>query len=270
LTAYIVFTDLDGTLLDHDTYSWEPARPALKLLQDNGVPLIMVSSKTRPEIESLRRKIGNRDPFIVENGGAIFIPSTVDLGPVEGSEEYEDGAAIVLGRRAEEIAPLFDRLAEEFRIRALSRLPASEVSELTGLSPEQARSAGAREFGEAFVFDGPEPSTEDLDRAVSATGLRWTRGGRFYHLLGENDKGRAVEILSDLYRRGRPGLVTAACGDAPNDQPMLAAVDHGFLVAKPGGGHADVEAPGLIRVPQPGPSGFNQAVFSLLDEKPPP
>ncbi len=42
----LVFTDLDGTLLNHDDYSWEAARPALEELQRQSIPLILVSSKT--------------------------------------------------------------------------------------------------------------------------------------------------------------------------------------------------------------------------------
>lgn len=65
----LVFTDLDGTLLDHHTYSWQPARPALERLDGLKIPLILCSSKTSPEMLGLRAELGNRHPFIVENGG---------------------------------------------------------------------------------------------------------------------------------------------------------------------------------------------------------
>ena len=70
----IIFTDLDGTLLDDASKSHTPAVPAIRLVEERGIPLIFCSSKTRAEIEYYREKIGNRHPFIVENGGAIFIP----------------------------------------------------------------------------------------------------------------------------------------------------------------------------------------------------
>lgn len=63
-----VFTDLDGTLLDHETYSWEAARPALERLELSGIPWILVTSKTRAEVELWRKQLGNRHPFIIENG----------------------------------------------------------------------------------------------------------------------------------------------------------------------------------------------------------
>jgi mannosyl-3-phosphoglycerate phosphatase len=68
----LVFSDLDGTLLDHDTYSFETARPALAELKERGIPLVLATSKTRAETESVRSALGNRHPFVVENGGAVY------------------------------------------------------------------------------------------------------------------------------------------------------------------------------------------------------
>ena len=69
----IIFTDLDGTLLDKK-YSYESALPALALIESHKIPLVLCSSKTRSEIEFYRTKLNNDHPFICENGGGIFIP----------------------------------------------------------------------------------------------------------------------------------------------------------------------------------------------------
>ena len=264
MAGYIIFTDLDGTLLDHHTYSMEAARPALIRIEETRTPLVLVSSKTRPEIETIRKDLGNRHPFITENGGAIFIPRDCGLPVPAEARQLHGYQALVLGRPSEEIAPVFDRLAEKMPVKALSRLTDLEVSNLTGLTIEQSRAARQREFGEAFILEDQSVPEEALRKEIQALGLRLTKGGRFYHLLGENDKGRAAAILGGLYRSGRPDLKTAALGDAPNDRPMLAAVDHPFLVARPDGTHADIQVPNLICISQAGPAGFNQAVLGLL------
>jgi mannosyl-3-phosphoglycerate phosphatase len=260
----IVFTDLDGTLLDHDTYSYDEARPGLDRLAAEGVPLVLVSSKTRPEIEELRARLGARHPFVPENGGAIFIPRDYDLDVPREAEIIGDYRVILLGRSRSEIAPLFDRLAAKFPVRALSRLDPREIVALTGLTLDQARQAAAREFGEAFVLDDPSIPEPELAAAAAELGLRLTSGGRFHHLLAENDKGRAVRILIELYKKRRPGLVSAAVGDAPNDRPMLAEVDRPFLVARKDGTHHQVDVPGLVKIDEPGPAGFSKAVLSLF------
>lgn len=62
----LILTDLDGSLLDADTYGYEAARPALKSLRDRGIPLIFCSSKTFAEVEPIRHEMENTVPFIVE------------------------------------------------------------------------------------------------------------------------------------------------------------------------------------------------------------
>jgi len=263
MTRFVIFTDLDGTLLDHHTYAYADALSALSKLRQTRTPLIMVSSKTRREIEVLRRELENDHPFIPENGGAVFIPKGYDLPLPDEAEEMEDYHVLVLGRRSEELAASFDRLSRVLPVRALSRLSSKDVVDLTGLSMAEAEAARVREFGEAFIVDDPEIKESELRNEVRKLGLRLTRGGRFWHLLGENDKGRAVTLLSGLFRQNHPELVTVACGDAPNDEPMLAAVDRPFLVAKPEGGHRPIDLPRLTKIELPGPAGFSQAVLSL-------
>ena len=68
----VIFTDLDGTLLDRAGYSYAPAVPALERLRRNKIPLVFCSAKTRAEQEVYRKEIEIYDPFIVENGGAHF------------------------------------------------------------------------------------------------------------------------------------------------------------------------------------------------------
>jgi mannosyl-3-phosphoglycerate phosphatase len=69
---FVVFSDLDGTLLDHNTYGWQAAQPALNLCKKCHVPIVLVSSKTRAEMELLRGELSVSAPFVSENGGGIF------------------------------------------------------------------------------------------------------------------------------------------------------------------------------------------------------
>jgi mannosyl-3-phosphoglycerate phosphatase len=70
MLRYLVFTDLDGTLLDSRTCSYEKSLAAINRLEQKGIPIIFCSAKTRAEQEVYRRELGLRHPFVVENGGA--------------------------------------------------------------------------------------------------------------------------------------------------------------------------------------------------------
>jgi predicted mannosyl-3-phosphoglycerate phosphatase (HAD superfamily) len=50
----VIFTDLDGTLLDDSSYSFEPAHEALAEVRIRKIPLILCTSKTRAEKEAWR------------------------------------------------------------------------------------------------------------------------------------------------------------------------------------------------------------------------
>ena len=49
MKRWLVFTDLDGTLLD-ESYSWDLAQPAIDLLRSASIPIILNSSKTVAEM----------------------------------------------------------------------------------------------------------------------------------------------------------------------------------------------------------------------------
>ena len=106
----LVFTDLDGTLLDHESYSFEPALVALAVLKDNNIPLIVCTSKTRAEIELIRVQLNNIHPFISENGGAIFIPKNYFLQMPHTSREEADYSIIELGIPYSRLREVFNHM----------------------------------------------------------------------------------------------------------------------------------------------------------------
>ncbi len=249
----VIFSDLDGTLLDHHTYSFEPALPVLRLCRTAGVPVVLCSSKTRAEIERLRRQMRSTDPFIVENGGAVHLP----------------GRVVELGVRYSELCATLDRLSRELSVpvEAFHHLTPDQIALRTGLPPGDAADAAAREYDEPFTFLGdPDPR---LLTALESAGLRWTCGGRFYHVLGHPGKDAAVRTVLAEYRAAHRDVVSAGLGDSPNDLPLFSEVDIPILVQRPDGAYdREVLArlPGVRRAPAPGPAGWNLAVAELLGE----
>jgi mannosyl-3-phosphoglycerate phosphatase len=265
----VIFTDLDGTLLEHGSYSFERAIPALKLVREKAIPLIICSSKTRREIEWYRERLENQHPFISENGGGIFIPdgyfdplelpAGLVASPDEGYVLFRLGAQYQALRRA-----VKELRKEGFGITGFGDMTAAEVAALTGLPEEQAVMAGERDFDEPFLFDGDASRIVKLQAAIREKGFSHTQG-RFFHLMGNSDKGKAVTILASLYRRKYDDISTFALGDSLNDLPMLECVDYPVLVKKPDGRHDPrIEFPGLIKIEGIGPEGWNVALIKLL------
>ncbi len=258
----IIFTDLDGTLLDPKTYSFREGLPALEEIRTRSIPLILCSSKTRAEIEGYRERLRNEDPFIVENGGAVFVPSgyfPFPAGTLKGKYEIT-----VFGRPYQEIRQEFVRLRESLRIdvRGFGDMTAEEIASLTGLSPEEAVLAKKREFGEPFIFG--KGVDERFLRTAEKDGFHWTRG-RFFYLMGDHDKGKAIRLLKQWYGAEHGTLNTIGLGDGLNDLPLLREADHPVLVRKEDGAYEEMaDLPNIIRADGIGPRGWNGAIMRLL------
>jgi len=268
----IIFSDLDGTLLDHENYSFEAARPALEAVARSGWPLVFCTSKTRAETEAWREKTGNVHPFIVENGAAVFIP--VGYFRVTFDFDREDGqyAIIELGTRYAALRRFLveARTRIDPAIRGFGDMTVDEIAGLCGFSRAEAEMAARREYDEPFVMAGGEEALGNLEREALLSGLKVIRGGRFYHLIGGSDKGKAVRLLRRLFETERGRVEAVALGDSRNDIDMLAAVDRAVLVQKWNGTYEDnINIPGVIYAPGAGPEGWNRAVMALLDKRQP-
>ena len=152
----IIFSDLDGTLLDHDDYRWQAAGPALGRLKDAGIPLVLNSSKTMPEIRALREELGNIDPFIVENGAAVIIPAHA-LGNAE-EEVVNFGAT-----RDRVLEVLGVQRRRGARFKGFNDMSADELAAETGLDPAAAGRAKERLGTEPLIWQGTEEELAEFE-----------------------------------------------------------------------------------------------------------
>ena len=269
--SLLVFSDLDGTLLDETDYGHAAAAPALRRLAEAGVPVVPVTSKTRAELAALREALGLlHTPFVVENGGAALLPAASDAFDVAGLSPAGDGLRRhAFGRtHAEVVARLAEAgLHERFRWRGFAQMDAGEIAGQTGLAPEQARAAARREYCEPLLWQDDAARLPAFREALAALGLRAVAGGRFLHVMDAGiDKGRAVAWLARRWRGGGTPL-TVALGDSENDAGMLEAADVAVVRSLR---HPFPEARGrqrTLRTRACGPAGWAEAVEQILGER---
>lgn len=267
LSQLIIVTDLDGTLLDHESYGYQASWPAVQRLKSRKIPLILCSSKTAKEITALWNELGLTDPFVAENGGAVYLPPRYFPFLIPGMtseglfEVLELGARVTLLRRAlEETARKCGT-----RIRSFGGMTLDEICALTGLTRERGSLAAERQYDEPFLVEAED--RERLFAALREKGLEVTRGDRFFHLTGGHGKGEAVKLLLDFYRRRDGAVVSIGLGNSANDLPLLRAVDRPILVRNPDGTY-DPEVtktiPWVERTMDIGPRGWNEIVSEIL------
>jgi len=264
----IVFSDLDQTLLDGRDYSYAKAVPGLQSLEEQGIPLVLCTSKTRSEVEFYRDRLRNRRPFVVENGGAVYVPFGYFGFDFAYDRRTADCFVLEMGIPYRLLVRALAELKRKtgLPLRGFSDMTIQEVASRCRLSLRQAAWAKRREYDEPFLIPAPEAAA---DAVIAAADIPVTQGGRFFHLAA-SDKGRAVSMLMALFRRSHPDAVSVGIGDAFNDLPLLEAVDLPVLVQDTDGGYDPrIVIPGLLYADGIGPAGWNAAIASLVDSAPP-
>ena len=244
----LVFSDLDGTLLDHETYRWDAAQEALTALAELGAGVILASSKTVAEISILQAEMGLQGwPAIVENGAGLLREGLDDSA-------YQQIRA-ALGRVPVTLRKFYTGFGD---------LDAEGVARITGLSQEAAVHAKNRQFSEPGTWSGTEADRTAFLALLAAEGITAREGGRFLTLSFGKTKADQMDALITRYA---PHF-TAALGDAPNDVEMLQKADLGVVISNP---HRPPLPPlegeengRIIRTQAAGPAGWNDAVLQLL------
>ncbi|QOP41419.1 HAD-IIB family hydrolase [Sulfurimonas marina] len=259
----LIFTDLDGTLLNHDDYSFEPSLQALNKIKETQTPLIFTTSKTKAEVIQLQKKVGIIEPYITENGAALFIPKGYQGLALEELEEYEGYKIILFGKRYRDILNFYEKYKKEFGMKGFSEMSIDEIMELTQLDYEHAELAKQRDFTEPFVIEDPA-KIKELQSLAQSYGLQVTQGGRFYHLIAkEQDKGVAVKETTRLFQKlFNEDVETFGFGDSYNDIPMFKNVDNPIIIQNHCGRYVTTDIENIEKSTYQGSAGFNEKVLS--------
>ena len=270
---YLVFTDLDGSLLDHHNYDFIDAMPQLRSLERLEIPLIPASSKTRVEIEQLRQKLGNTHPFIVENGAAVFIPQGYFTSQPAGTIEREGYWVYELSQPRSHWLALLKELLKEFdaEFDYFYRAGTAGISRMTNLPADTAELANQRDYSEPVLWMGSAQRRQAFISALQSRGASVLQGGRFLGVSGDCDKGRAVAWLRAAYQQdtGRGECHDLAIGDSGNDCAMLEVVETALLVRSPAHDFPPLQRhQGIIRSRDFGPAGWAEGVAQWLSRLP--
>ncbi len=270
-TKTLIFTDLDGTLLDHDTYEWQAAKPALDTAARKAIPVIPCTSKTIAECNEIQSALGLTGPVIFENGAGIALPKNDFRRPRDQLVE-ETAQAWLCGfgpdyRKMQDVIAQVRRY-RKFQFISFGEMSVDDVCACTGLSPHAATLARQRRHSEPLLWQDTPANYEQFRLDMAERGLTVTRGGRFVHVMGDSDKGTALLWLCAHYEMAgsqRPRAI--ALGDSENDLPMLREADVAVIVRNPYTGSLQFQPrpeQEVVRTHEFGPLGWNQAVLQLL------
>lgn len=236
-TRFLIFTDMDGSLLDHYTYSFKPAKPLLLALEQHHIPVIPVSSKTKAELQHLQNELNNAHPFIIENGAAIYMPKQYFQHQPDETVEDDDFWVKAFVEPRETWQKLIAHVSEEFgnSFKTFEQIGIDGIIEMTQLDHDAAIRASQRQFGEPVVWYGTEHQKQKFIQALTDAGAHVLHGGRFMHVSGQCNKGLALKWLAQQYQSfdNSSSFITIAAGDSQNDQAMLEQADETVIIRSP-------------------------------------
>lgn len=284
---YLISTDLDGTLLDHYNYSWEAAQQALKVCLEQKVPVILNTSKTLSEGRKLQEEIGIQAPMIVENGSSLILPliscgRQIDIDYLDkqmleyDSDDERKEIQVLFGTARYELLQFIDQIRKQYswQFAGFNDWSIEETVERTDLDKQAAHRAKDKRYSEPLIWNDSKEALSQFTALAAQRDFKLLRGGRFFHLQGNTDKGVPLNWLRENITRlypllanesGIPDPELICLGDNHNDVEMLNIADYPVCVRSP-----VTEFPQLttekrvIFTKEEGPKGWNKAVLEII------
>ena len=257
----LIFTDLDGTLLDRDNFKFDKVINYIRELIQKDIHIIPNSSKTLEEINNFNRELDEDLPFIVENGAAIYKLNLINSSFPE---------KISLSRETSEISKIFEKkVSIKFRskCRFINKLSIDKQEKILGLSKQKIRFALNREYTIPLLFDGSKNEKTSFFKSVSDAGLSLQEGGRVINLCDKVSKAQAMKKVIKIFKKiVKEELITIGVGDNFNDLEMLKNSDIPCLVFNDKFTMEKININNCLVSKKPAPEGWEEVVKLALDK----
>ncbi|MDR0462990.1 MAG: DUF1905 domain-containing protein [Pseudomonadales bacterium] len=270
----LLLTDLDGTLLNRNDFSFADATSVLHELKKQNLPMLFVTSKTKSEVTDLIGQIGdwNNLGFIPECGGAIFVRPQSFLDSILSSniEFKKQGIWHIYNEqpiRYSELSLLIKKTAlkSELQIKTISDLTHEELISITHLKYDQIQKMKDRQYQEGFLILSDEKTKEcnfdSFQKHLIVQKVKVNHGGIFYQ-ASYFTKSDQVELIKNIIRKNDTSVQLIGFGDSPSDLEFLSLCDQAYYTH-------DADFPNIITVKQLGAKNWSQIVLKLISKMPP-
>ena len=268
----MVFTDLDGTLLDHHTYEYRAALPGIEALKTHRIPLVMCTSKTLSECLEWQKKIAIEGPIVYENGAGIALPKCdFPQKPLTAFDETDThflcGRSLAYKQVRDCVVALRKKHGYDFK--GYGDFSTEDVMDITGLPRAAAEQSRTRHHTEPLIWSDSPEAKRHFIQSLESAGFTTLQGGRFLHVTSHADKGSSMMVTAKYYIDNEATLI--ALGDSPNDTAMLHRAQGAVVIRR----HDNSWMPytptennrAVIKTQGIGPIGWSEAITHILTEE---
>ena len=230
--SFLIFSDIDGTFMNHKSYSYSVLKKYIFLLKDR-CQLIFNSSKTFEEINELNKTLKISSPFIVENGACIFFPKNYNqIFFDKNFFKHSDYFGYKLTKKnSQSLITDINHLKKKYKFSFFSEISDFQLKKITNLNIQKLKKSRMRMFSNPLFWEDKESKKEQFKKEINSLGYEMSFGGRFLHLSDSYNKGIAVkEFLKILRLKKKKVYKTISVGDSNNDLSMLEQTDYSCII----------------------------------------
>ena len=266
----IVFSALEGALLQPGSCETKEILHALDLLHRDNIPLIITSERTIAETMEIIRQLDLTHPFIAECGAVLAVPANCFQTEFNYHRKLDDWFIIEFGLPAFEVYKVLNEIRQKHNVkfeclRACSDLEPEEVN--TPLTQPEFKKYCKREYSIAIRIPANNNHRDDFIARIDDLHLRIKEKDDLLIITADHDEGTAMRFLTQIYREeyDTDDIVTIGIGSTWMDAPMLYTVDKPVLIRQSDGlFDGRIGRRNMKFTRYPGQVGWNQALITLL------
>ena len=257
----IIFTDLDGSLLNKDTFRFDEIEDYFRELISIGIKIIPNSSKTEAELSDFNNQYNLNLSFVAENGSSIHGLNLIHKNLPK---------RISLSRTTDQIYKVYNENIPsniKQKITFILKLKSKEQKEIFGLPLNKMKLAIKRNHSIPIQFNGTESEKNEFINIINDCGLTIQTGGRIMNICDNTNKSKAMLKTIDLIKEEmNDEIITIGVGDNHNDIEMLKKSDYACLVKNNNFDSSLVNIENLIKSSEPSPLGWADVIKTAIQK----
>ena len=254
----LIFTDLDGSLLDKKKFHFTKAKKYIRELISKDVLIIPNTSKTENEIKLFLKELNLKLPFISENGSEIHNINLI---------KKKFPKRITLARTKKIIYKIFEKNTDKTildKCDFIYKMSKRNQTKVLGLKGKKLQASLKRKFTFPFIFRGSLAQKNSLLSNSNKLGISIQEGGRVMNLGDKVNKGLALrKVIKILKNNKKNNLSTIAVGDNANDLSMLKTSNYPCIISNKS---IKINNRNKIFTNRPAPMGWVTVVKKAIDK----
>jgi mannosyl-3-phosphoglycerate phosphatase len=266
--SLIIFTGIDEVLSSTAQSDYQSITAVVQDLEQQNIPLIPVTSKTRAEVADWLERFDLINPFIVERGSGIFIHQKDRRFTALKTTSIDHYHLHQLGYSYTEARAALKVVQEEINkiLRGFGDLDEENIQSLIGGSPKEARKAKAREFSEYFLTPN-RLEIEQLQQVAQEYGYKILPSDNLSLILGsEAVEATAIKWLTNNFNNftvNDSDIRTVGLGSTKEDLALLETVQIPIIIPSPTGVDTCLSSKNWQVASNPGVKGWTEAIKQI-------